>query len=615
MPSILKKYFLFNKTFGLNGEKSTFWLVSGGVLMSFMEFLGISAIFPLLLLVMNPSASVDHGLLRGLYQFFGVNDPAHLAMILGVCIAGLFFIKNIFQIFYWKYEFSTLAKWRVQIIRKLYNAYMASSFESYMKRSSSGMMNTLIFTSPNAINFFVHPLLNLLNYALTAFVILSYIIYTNWAAALVIFLVAIGFIKIYFMTIKAYTIKLGKQVNDMAAEQQSLLQQSFIGYKDTKVNLKEHFFSDRFFKIAKNFSDSEERLLFLRGLPPAIVELMAITLLIAIFQAILLTGQDIKTATAQIGVIVLACVRLLPIMNRSISAITYINGAKTIVDDLLKEAEELNIREDSSLLKANRDHDYHALPFLHRMTLDNVSYTYPGKEMTAVRNMSLTLQPGEFIGMTGPSGGGKSTLTNILLGFLDRFDGQYKIDDTEISHENIRNLRKIIGYVDQNIFMMDATIAENIAFGVEKANIDEGKVIESLQKAQIWDHVQSLPDGIYTYIGENGKLFSGGQRQRLAIARAFYRDIRILILDEASAALDVETEFKFFNFLESLKGQLTVIMIAHRLSTLKSCDRIYFIENGEIKDCGTFEELYRINPKFKTYINFSQIDISKKHEA
>lgn len=615
MPSILKKYFLFNKTFGLNGEKSTFWLVSGGVLMSFMEFLGISAIFPLLLLVMNPSASVDHGLLRGLYQFFGVNDPAHLAMILGVCIAGLFFIKNIFQIFYWKYEFSTLAKWRVQIIRKLYNAYMASSFESYMKRSSSGMMNTLIFTSPNAINFFVHPLLNLLNYALTAFVILSYIIYTNWAAALVIFLVAIGFIKIYFMTIKAYTIKLGKQVNDMAAEQQSLLQQSFIGYKDTKVNLKEHFFSDRFFKIAKNFSDSEERLLFLRGLPPAIVELMAITLLIAIFQAILLTGQDIKTATAQIGVIVLACVRLLPIMNRSISAITYINGAKTIVDDLLKEAEELNIREDSSLLKANRDHDYHALPFLHRMTLDNVSYTYPGKEMTAVRNMSLTLQPGEFIGMTGPSGGGKSTLTNILLGFLDRFDGQYKIDDTEISHENIRNLRKIIGYVDQNIFMMDATIAENIAFGVEKANIDEGKVIESLQKAQIWDHVQSLPDGIYTYIGENGKLFSGGQRQRLAIARAFYRDIRILILDEASAALDVETEFKFFNFLESLKGQLTVIMIAHRLSTLKSCDRIYFIENGEIKDCGTFEELYQINPKFKTYINFSQIDISKKHEA
>ncbi|HAJ90972.1 MAG TPA: hypothetical protein DCM27_08215 [Rhodospirillaceae bacterium] len=615
MPSILKKYFLFNKTFGLNGEKSTFWLVSGGVLMSFMEFLGISAIFPLLLLVMNPSASVDHGLLRGLYQFFGVNDPAHLAMILGVCIAGLFFVKNIFQIFYWKYEFSTLAKWRVQIIRKLYNAYMASSFESYMKRSSSGMMNTLIFTSPNAINFFVHPLLNLLNYALTAFVILSYIIYTNWAAALVIFLVAIGFIKIYFMTIKAYTIKLGKQVNDMAAEQQSLLQQSFIGYKDTKVNLKEHFFSDRFFKIAKNFSDSEERLLFLRGLPPAIVELMAITLLIAIFQAILLTGQDIKTATAQIGVIVLACVRLLPIMNRSISAITYINGAKTIVDDLLKEAEELNIREDSSLLKANRDHDYHALPFLHRMTLDNVSYTYPGKEMTAVRNMSLTLQPGEFIGMTGPSGGGKSTLTNILLGFLDRFDGQYKIDDTEISHENIRNLRKIIGYVDQNIFMMDATIAENIAFGVEKANIDEGKVIESLQKAQIWDHVQSLPDGIYTYIGENGKLFSGGQRQRLAIARAFYRDIRILILDEASAALDVETEFKFFNFLESLKGQLTVIMIAHRLSTLKSCDRIYFIEDGEVKDCGTFEELYRINPKFKTYINFSQIDISKEPEA
>lgn len=612
MPSILKKYFLFNKTFGLNGNLDTFLLVSGGVLMSFMEFLGISAIFPLLLLVMSPDAPAEHSILGGFYSFFGTDDSAKLAMILGFCIAALFFFKNIFQIFYWRHEFSTLAKWRVKIIQKLYNAYMTSSYESYMKRNSSSMMNTLIFTAPTSINFFVHQILSLVNYGLTALVILSYIIYTNWLAALVIFLVTITFIKIYFMTIKSYTIRLGKQVNEMAMEQQSLLQQSFVGYKDTKVNLKETFFSDRYFKIAKNFSDAEERLLFLRGLPPAIVELLAITLLIAIFQAILFSGQDIKTAAAQIGVIVLACIRLLPIVNRSISSITYINGSKTIVDDLLREADELNITSSKhhTLGGNQQSHDVQALSFERQVTLENLSYTYPEKDNAAIRNISLAIKSGEFIGMTGPSGGGKSTLTNILLGFLDRFDGHYKVDDVEINHDNVRNLRQIIGYVDQNIFMMDASIAENIAFGVERKNINEDKVIESLKKAQIWDHVQALPEGIYTQVGENGKLFSGGQRQRLAIARAFYRDISILILDEASAALDVETEFKFFSFLESLKGQMTVIMIAHRLSTLKSCDRVYFIEDGEIKDSGTFEELYQISPKFKSYINFSQIDVT-----
>jgi ABC-type multidrug transport system fused ATPase/permease subunit len=322
-------------------------------------------------------------------------------------------------------------------------------------------------------------------------------------------------------------------------------------------------------------------------------------------------------AAAQAGTIVLACLRLIPVINRTIASIVMINTTAQPVEDLMNEIKLFGIKpKDFSNMGKDIEGDNESgilsISFKDEILLNNVSYQYIGADKPALNNIQLSIKPGEFVGITGPSGGGKSTLINILLGFLENFSGEFTVDGTSINKNNIKSLRKIIGFVDQQTFVLDDTIAKNVAFGVDEDHIDRDRVKASLEKAQLWEYVSSLPDTIDALVGENGKLLSGGQRQRIAIARAFYRDLKILILDEASASLDVETEHKFFSYLKTLKGELAVIMIAHRLSTLKDCGKIVFIDQGKDIAAGTFDELYHSNETFKKYIQFSQIKITQQ---
>ena len=606
-----KNLWKFSKIFNIHNYLEMASLVLGGVFMGFLEFLGISIIFPLLMLIVQPVGALNHPFIKFLYDLLNAHSSEHLAMMLGFFVAGLFIGKNLFQAFYWRYEFRILARWRVDIITRLYDIYMRSNYEIFMQRNSSQMITTLTTIIPAVINNFIHPMLNLLNYAITAVVILAYIIHINLLASALVTLVGLILMKGYSASVRSASARIGQDIIDLSRKQYALLQQSFVGYKETRAHLKEHFFFQRFQTIADKLAQREEKLFFFGALPPAVVEMTAMLLLIIIFEVILFTGSNVQAASAQIGVIVLCCVRMLPIINRTISSISTINSTRTLLDQLFEEAEILGLENNSSSLEEAQK-EVIPLPFHREMTLKDVTYTYPEKEFPAIQNINFSIKPGEFIGITGPSGGGKSTLINILLGFLTSYKGSFAIDGEAITIDNIRSLRKIIGYVDQQIFTMDSSIAENIAFGIEPEHIDRDKVISSLKKAQLWDFISTQPDGIDTPVGENGKLLSGGQRQRLAIARAFYRDLKILILDEASASLDVETEHKLFTFLDSLKGELAVIMIAHRLSTLQNCERVYFIEQGKIGDCGTFEELYRNNETFRNYIEYSQIKILEK---
>jgi ABC-type multidrug transport system fused ATPase/permease subunit len=381
--------------------------------------------------------------------------------------------------------------------------------------------------------------------------------------------------------------------------------------------LKEDYFSKKFLSNSEKQAKTDGKLFFIENLPPSTVEIVTIVLLIAAFITIVLTGQNIGMAAAQAGTIVLACLRLIPVINRTIASVVMINTTAQPVEDLMNEIKLFGIKpKDFSNMGKDIEGDNESgivsISFKDEIVLNNLSYQYEGADKPALNNIQFSIKPGEFVGITGPSGGGKSTLINILLGFLENFSGQFTVDGTSINKGNIKSLRKIIGFVDQQTFVLDDTIAKNVAFGVDEDHIDRGRVKASLEKAQLWEYVSSLPNTIDTVVGENGKLLSGGQRQRIAIARAFYRDLKILILDEASASLDVETEHKFFSYLKTLKGELAVIMIAHRLSTLKDCGKIVFIDQGRDVAASTFDELYHSNETFKKYIEFSQIKITQQ---
>jgi ABC-type multidrug transport system fused ATPase/permease subunit len=614
----IKSFIYFTQTFGIDQKGQMAFLVLGGFIMSFVELLGLTVILPLLSLILLPDFIQHSPFLQAIAWRTGITSSAEMAMLVGVIVTLVFVLKTLLQIFYTRQEYKILATWRVHITTRLYHAYMRSDYELFMRRSSAKMMGLITRTVPFVLNNYIARILSLINLALTAIVILLYVVYINWIISLLVFMTGAILLVLYMFIFKTKVRRLNDEVLALNEGQQVLLQQSFAGYKETMVHLKEIFFARKFIKTSTQLARTEEKLLFIDTLPPATVELSIMLLIVALFEVIIFTHSSLAQASAQIGAIVIASFRMIPVINRIINSVIVVNGSYGAIEELVGEVIHFGI--DKRIFSQSKkdfideDSDIEPMDFTQAIDLHDLSYSYPEADDAALSHINLTIHPGDHIGITGPSGGGKSTLINILLGFLITFKGRFTVDGIPVSSQNIRSLRKIIGFVDQSDFVLDASVAENVAYGVDLADIDAGKVIESLKKAQLWDFVSTLPQGIYSFVGENGKLFSGGQRQRLAIARAFYDDLKILILDEASAALDVETEHKLFAFLETLKGSLTVIMIAHRLSTLKSCDTILFIEGGHIIDRGSFAHLYTANETFRNYIHYSQIEVVPQAE-
>lgn len=580
------------------------WLALGGFLMGVTELIGVTAIFPLILLITNPSIVSGDNLLAMLYNRMGLQDVRQFVAILGTGIAMIFILKGLFNILYLRYEFGLLARWRAEIAGKIYRHYIDSPYSSFVQKNSSDIIAIITTHIPGIVNNYMHPVINLYGYTMTMLLLVSYIIYLNWVGAVIVGVVCGGLLFVQSRIHRRKLNNLNILSSELQATQYKLLQQSIMGFKETRIHGKEEYFLGNFLNAIRHLGLTEQKVLLYRTLPSVTVELVIFLSVIIVFSVLMYTGTQLEIIVAQLGAMAMAAFRFIPLINRSITALVTINSGQHSINLVLRECEETRKPVIQSSIRES-------VEFTKDLRLESVSYSY-GNTARVLHNIDFSLTPGQFVGVTGPSGGGKSTLAHVLLGLITEYEGTYKINDTLIKAENITALHKIIGFVDQQIFLMDSSIAENVAFGVDPAQIDRNRVEQCLKKAQIWDFIATQKAGIDTRTGELGKWLSGGQRQRLGIARALYRDLKILILDEASSALDIETERRLFEFLRTLKGEISIIMIAHRLSTLKDCDRVDFMDKGTIVDSGTFAELYQKNTTFKTYIDYSQIEHSNE---
>lgn len=593
--------------FGILEGRAPLLLIMGGVFMSLLELLGVSAVFPLIMVILDPSIIQRNDALQWVYTALKMEEPRQIVALMGIIIAAVFIFKGVFNIMYWRYEFRTLAVWRIKIAHTLYNAYSSTSYSFFNQKNSADIITAITSSIPDIVNNFLHQIINLTNYIIAAIVLILYIIYLNWIVALIVMAVGGTLLYTHNRVQKKSLQALGQEIIEHKRRQYSLLQQSFAGFKETRLHNKEMYFAEKYLNTSKNLSKAEQKFLFYRSVPTATVEMSVMIAIISVFIALIYIDNNLHTIAAQLGVMAMAAFRLIPLINRSITAFIMIHTGQYAMNKVMAEYGQLESQEREKPHQSENT----VVSFQNEIIIQDASYAYPNSDQDVLCNVNISISAGQFIGITGPSGGGKSTLVHILLGFITDFKGVLRVDNHPISSENIKGLRKFIGFVDQNIFIIDASIAENVAFGIDPDKIDREKVRESLTKAQLWDYVSSLKSGMDTQVGELGRNLSGGQKQRLGIARALYRDIKILILDEASSALDVETEYNFFNFLETLKGEITVITIAHRLSTLKGCDKVYFIDGGKIIDNGNFSNLYHRNHKFKNFIDYSQIEIDQ----
>jgi ABC-type multidrug transport system fused ATPase/permease subunit len=386
---------------------------------------------------------------------------------------------------------------------------------------------------------------------------------------------------------------LGYEYQRLAAETYKAIQQSLGGVKEVQVANRQPFFVDRLAGFKNEAAGVERRFQFYAELPRQYLETAFI--LGGGLLALVLAQTSDDDAFAILGLFVAAGFRLLPTLYRFVSSATTFKTGLAAVEIVCDDIAEL---EEAIAADRPRPVSRASIPTLEReLHLEGVSFSYGDPSRLVLDDVSLTVRRGDSAAIVGTSGAGKSTLVDLILGLHHPLRGSIRVDGVDIASD-LEGWQDQLGMVPQDVYLLDASLRENVAFGVPEQEIDEARVLEAIRRAQLESFVASLPHGLDTVTGERGVRISGGQRQRLGIARAFYTQPRVLVLDEATSALDNRTEAEFSATIDQLRGTLTMIVIAHRLSTVKNCDHVFLLEHGRLSASGSFEELVASSPAF-----------------
>jgi len=599
---------IFLRYFGFGFNKYIVSFLLGGIVIAIFETCGILLIFPLMEMVSSPTTAVKSGVMRIIFQSLTDLGYPSYALCLGVfsiCVGGIYVFKALFQMLFVGWEYKTLSRWKISISHRFFKKFLNADYGYHVHKNSSEITSIISSSISYVVDNGMHQYVSLFTQLIVGVFLCTFLLISHPLMTLVIAICFYGLFQGQKRFIKQRISQASQHIDIHRRENYFALQQGLAAYKETKINLKEKFFSDLFLRANRNLTDSEGRLLFLQSLPVSLTELIVMLMTIIAFNMIVAAGSSAESITQNLAALVMTLFRLIPVVNRSLNSVSFINSAVEPLRRLIKEADAIGFSMASDEDDRNLG-DVSPLNITSELTLSDLTYTYPKALEPAISDVNLSVRKGEFVGIIGSSGAGKTTLVAILLGFIQADEGQYSIDGKPVDQNLICSLRKSIGYVDQQPFIFDTSVMQNVAFGMEIDEIDRDRVEAALRQAELWEYVSAQDMGMEASVGENGKRLSGGQRQRLAIARALYKQPSLLILDEATSALDVETEHRISATIQNLKGSLTIIAIAHRLSTLRSCDRLIMMEKGRIVDAGSHEELQNRNATFRRLLAISE---------
>lgn len=591
----------FIKYYGRDRKFKLFCFFILSLIAGLLEFSGIALIYPFILLIINPSLVINNKYYTNFTNFFHVHNFIIIAFILGIFIVLVFIIKNLFMIWNLYLQNKFINNWKLDISKKYMRYYLYSSYKNSLTTAPSEKIYNVSSLIIQTIDGFISRIINLVTNSVIMIMVLillfiKFPVAASFATAFVIF--SMSFQSNFFK----------KKIKDLAQKfvNTSILSnektmECINNLKEIKILSAEDYFYNDYVNIQQEYNRINLQNSLYTTMPPYIIEIL--TVLTLFLLAGIISIQNIHNTSwmiASYAIIAAAMFRVAPALNRIHTALNSINASRDFAKMMILEYEKNNL--DAIEEKSDVE-----IKFANLLKLVNISFSYR-KNKPVIEDLNLEIKKGEFIGIIGLSGTGKSTLADIIMGLLPVDSGEIYVDNVKLSQNDFDSLRKLIGYVPQQINILDGSIKRNVAWGIKEADIADEKVINALQKAQIYDFIERLEGGINSkaIIGSTG--LSQGQKQRLAIARALYQDSEILIFDEATSSLDVETEHAITQVLNELKGEKTVIAIAHRLSTLKSCDRLIYLKNGKIVDTGAFDELAGKHADFDKLIKLSSIN-------
>jgi ABC-type multidrug transport system fused ATPase/permease subunit len=510
----------------------------------------------------------------------GVQAVGTMVGVAVLSIVVAFMVKNAYQLFYNWYliKFNNFSV--QELSSMLFRSFLRRPYTFHLQRNSSELLNVVQQEVDMTVGL-VGSTSGLIKETLLGSSVAVLMFITEPVAACSTVAILLVGTLLYVRVTKPYVIRIGQQRQKVLAPLTRYLLQGFGGVKDIQVLGRADGFSTQFEKQNLTKQGMEIRYHVIKQIGPMWTELLAMSGLTVVVWVMVWQGRAPERIIPLLGLFVIATWRFVPSISNVISLINSLRYSRPAVESLYNEFEY--IKSQSEIVKTQAK-------FTDKIEMRNLTFSYANTPAPSLRDVNIVVRKGETVGFIGPSGAGKSTLVDVILGLLPPSSGELLVDGVNLHEQNLE-WQSTIGYVAQAIYLTDDTIRRNVAFGIAEKEIDEAALERALKSAQLWDFVESLPEKAHTIVGERGIRVSGGQRQRIGIARALYHEPQVLVLDEATSSLDMETETEVMSAIRALQGFKTILIVAHRLSTVQHCDRVYRIEDATIVAEGMLEEL------------------------
>lgn len=551
-----------------------------------LEVLGIASIMPFLAVLGNPDVVHENRYLSLAFAWFPSSDINLFLMALGVLAAIALLAAAVFRVFAHYVTFRFINMRRHSVSRRLLAGHLRQPYEFFLTRNTAELSKTILSEVDQFTNNVIAPFFDLVSYAIAACAIIFLLLVIDPTLALVV-AGLLGFAyTLFYVAVRGVLGRVGGDRVVANKERFKSAAEALGGIKELKALGKERAFFDKFDPASERYSRHQATSQFLSLVPKHLIEAVGFCVIIVIALYMLGSGGALGDVLPLIGLYALAGYRLLPALQHVYRAMTKLRFGVAALDLIRSELGEA----PSGSLPENRAPA--CMPLRHSLEVRDVSYAYPGAVRPALSHVSFEMPAFGSLGIIGQTGSGKSTLVDVMLGLLLPQSGEVLVDGHRLDDEWVRAWQQNVGYVPQEIFLVDDTVRRNIALGVPDDEIDDLAIVSAVRAANIQRFIEDeLPSGYESVIGERGVRLSGGQRQRLGLARALYHDPDVLLLDEATSALDQVTEAEIMETIRMLQGRKTIILVAHRLSTIRRCDQLLRLEGGGIVGAGTFAEV------------------------
>jgi len=568
------------------------------VLTGLIDTVGLTPVLPLLAVLANPEVAISNRYIHAAYLALGFTDTRDFMVFLGTSVLLVIVATNMLNAWTARRCLAFSLNVGHQLSARMLNAYLSQPYVFFLNENSSKIMVDVVGRVYDLVHGVLSPALQVISKVVLAAFIFALLLTVNPALSLAVGALVGGGYTCAYLLLRERLKQYGSEANLANEKRGKFGHEAFHGIKEIKATGRESFFAERYMQASKRYTEAYIDNGFVAIVPRYVLEVLAIGGMVGAILFLLLRGASLTGILPVLGLYALAAYRLLPAIQQIFQGAALIRFSASSVATLHDTAMRLNSRQTIDLSQ----HAARAepLPFNKAFTFSAVEFSYPNTSTAVLKKIDFSIPKNSSLGVVGATGAGKTTVIDLAMALLEPAAGKVLVDDQDVFDGNERRWRAGIGYVPQSIYLADTTIASNIAFGVDQNMIDAVRLESAAKLARIHEFIETeLPQRYQTVVGERGVRLSGGQRQRIGIARALYHQPALLIFDEATSALDNQTEAAIVDAIQSLSHSVTMLIVAHRLSTVRACDAILMLERGEIVDRGSYDELYARNPAFR----------------